>query len=124
MSLASLSTELDEPIIRQLPQSDLHSISLTSKYYRALAEPHLYKDIRMCVQDNSGILWFFLTLLDRKELVQHIQTFTLASKDEVKMVNDDYVSGTYTQLYGNAVKIHGLIQQFAAPFRSTQFTRK
>jgi hypothetical protein len=78
MSLAALSTELDEHIVHQLRQSDLHSISLTSKYYRALAEPQLYKEIRLCIQDNSGILWLFLILLDRKELAQHIQTFTLA----------------------------------------------
>jgi hypothetical protein len=41
MAISALSTELDELITHYLSHAELSNLSRTSKYYRALAEPHL-----------------------------------------------------------------------------------
>ena len=73
----SLSTEVDDNIIRRLPRAALSSMSKTSKYYRSLAEPHLYRDLIFSVHQHISIMRLFLTLTIRPELAPYIRSFAL-----------------------------------------------
>lgn len=77
MSMGSLSTEIDENVIKRLPQSALSSISKTSKYYRTLSEPSLYESIVLGETETTAVACFFRTLLDRKYLAKYIKAFTM-----------------------------------------------
>jgi hypothetical protein len=82
MSLKSLPTELDIKIVEALcPTNDrkaLSALSRTSKYYRKLVEPMLYRDLTLRAVDNIQIKRLFLTLLVREDLPLHIRSFTLS----------------------------------------------
>lgn len=72
MSLEVLPTEVDENIIRRLSKPELDSLSRTSRYYRNLTEPFLYKDLTFSTHHDHKIKRLFLTILERKELAVHI----------------------------------------------------
>jgi hypothetical protein len=72
MSMFSLSTELEENILRQLAQPELDSISRTSKYYRTLAEPFLYKSLKISEDQEYSLACLLVICLRRKELATHI----------------------------------------------------
>ena len=74
MSLASISTELDEKIVTLLDQQGLHALCLTSAYYRSLAEPHLYRNLTFCTLDGARIQRLLLALIKRHDLTRHIRT--------------------------------------------------
>jgi hypothetical protein len=90
MSLKSLPTELDIKIIEALCPTNarkaLSALSRTSKYYRKLVEPMLYRDLTFQVVDNIQIKRLFLTLLVREDLPQHIRSLTLSDSP---LVNPD-----------------------------------
>lgn len=77
MSLDKLSTELDTTIAKHLDKAALSTFSKTSKYYRSVAEPYLYKDVLLRGYDECTLKRLFFTLLDRKELAQHIRNMTI-----------------------------------------------
>ena len=66
MSLSELSTELDGLIIQQLPQYALHALTLTNKYYRGLAEPYLYRNIKVHDTSKYSMARLALNLVVRK----------------------------------------------------------
>jgi hypothetical protein len=90
MSLKSLPTELDIKIIEALCPTNarkaLSALSRTSKYYRKLVEPMLYRDLTLRAVDNIHIKRLFLTLLVREDSPQHIRSFTLSDSP---LVNPD-----------------------------------
>jgi hypothetical protein len=93
MSINQLSTELDENIIRRLGVAELNVLSKSSKYYRPLTEPFLYKDFTFPVESHYRIMNLFLTILGRQGLAKLIWTFTLTnepSKRPITTVNDAY----------------------------------
>jgi hypothetical protein len=51
MSLAILSTELDERIVQLCDRNSLRALCSTFKYYYDLATPLLYKDICLTVEN-------------------------------------------------------------------------
>jgi hypothetical protein len=84
ISLNKLSTELDENIVRRLARPELDALSRTSKYYRSLTEPYLYRNLVFSKHQAYEIQCLFLTILGRNELAKHIRSFTF-TKDEVDM---------------------------------------
>jgi hypothetical protein len=79
--MESLSTEIDEMVLGYLPTPSLNTLSMTSKYYRTISEPHLYKNIVFASGDTYGIFNLLFSLLNRRELAQHIRSFTLLKED-------------------------------------------
>jgi hypothetical protein len=72
-----LSTEIDEHIIGRLDKAALDALSQTSKYYRTLAEAHLYRDLTFSINRPCSITLLCFTLLKRPELALYIQSFSL-----------------------------------------------
>jgi hypothetical protein len=72
-SLSSLSTELDERILAFLDHGALNAVSKVSKYYRAIAEPHLYGDLRFNDTQVKALKALMLTVISRLDLAAHIQ---------------------------------------------------
>jgi hypothetical protein len=81
MYLESLPTELDikitEALCPTIDRQALGALSRTSKYYRKLVEPMLYRGLTLRAVDSIQIKRLFLTLLVREDLSQHIRSFTL-----------------------------------------------
>jgi hypothetical protein len=73
--------EIDEMVLGYLPTPSLNALSMTSKYYRTIAEPHLHKNIVFAPGDTYGILNLLFSLLNRRELAQHIRSFTMLKED-------------------------------------------
>jgi hypothetical protein len=92
MPLKSLPTELDIKIIEALcPTNDrkaLSALSRTSKYYRKLVEPMLYRDLTFRAVDDIQIKRLFLTFLVREDLPQHIRSFNLSGSPWEKTDSD------------------------------------
>lgn len=78
MSLAKLPTEADATIIDFLDHGALHAVCLTSKYYRDLAEPRLYGDVRFTVKDALKVKMLLFTLLKRPELAKYIKRIMIS----------------------------------------------
>jgi len=76
MSLDALSSELDCKICEYLcgDRRSLNALSRTSKYYRAIAEPVLYKEIELSGETDYTLNLLLVTLLDLNELALHIST--------------------------------------------------
>ncbi|KAI4678360.1 hypothetical protein J4E81_010727 [Alternaria sp. BMP 2799] len=74
-----LSTELDEKIIQQLVGKEASALSMTSKYYRSLAEPQLYRELDFSTKQYTSIMLLFDTLVDRQDLARHIRSFVLTN---------------------------------------------
>jgi hypothetical protein len=72
-----LSTEIDEHIIGRLDKAALDALSQTSKYYRTLAEAHLYRDLTFSINRPCSITLLCFTLLKRPELALYIQSCSL-----------------------------------------------
>ncbi|KAI4610538.1 uncharacterized protein J4E87_010792 [Alternaria ethzedia] len=74
-----LSTELDEKIIQQLVGRELSALSMTSKYYRSLAEPQLYRELTFSTKQCMNLMLLLETLVDRQDLAKHIHSFTITT---------------------------------------------
>lgn len=82
MSFDALSTELDTRIVALIEdQLALSSMSKVSKYYRTLAEPHLYRDFHFHEDGKRRACQLLVTLLRRPELAVHITSLTLLPTD-------------------------------------------
>ncbi|KAI4637025.1 hypothetical protein J4E93_010691 [Alternaria ventricosa] len=74
-----LSTELDEKIIQHLVGKEASALSMTSKYYRSLAEPQLYRELNFSTKQCIDLMLLFDTLVDRQDLAKHIHSFTITT---------------------------------------------
>jgi hypothetical protein len=117
MSMGRLSTELDDIIIQQLAQPELAAISRTSKYYHALAEPYLYKDLVLL--SNVDFMRLMLTVLKRRNLCQYIRSITLVTDRWKKL----YMAQFRKANFGKVAEIRNIIQQVALPLHDNTFTR-
>lgn len=73
MPLSAIPTELDERIFDYLKRKELSAVSKVSKYYRRIAEPHLYRELRFVGYRNVNAHLLLLTLLSRNDLAVHIK---------------------------------------------------
>jgi hypothetical protein len=87
--MESLSTEIDEHIIRLLPQAALNSMSRVSKGYNALTEPYLYRDIVFSVEQELDIFRLFFTILKRNDLAIYIHSVTL-NDNEIDLTTQEF----------------------------------
>ena len=69
------STEIDDIIMQHLSQHELATVSRTSKYYHALAEPHLYRNL--VLSNNTDVVLLMRTILERHNLTQYIRSISL-----------------------------------------------
>ncbi|CAN9473360.1 unnamed protein product [Alternaria alternata] len=147
MSLSELSTELDGLIIQQLPQYALHALTLTNKYYRGLAEPYLYRNIKVHDTSKYSMARLALNLVVRKELARYIRSFELVyirenrvtarAFDIVRMVKanvkanhleteilDDRLENVRENFLTRSPEVKKIIQDLAGPLCGPQFTLK
>lgn len=142
MSLSRLSTEIDESAVSFLPSSALSNLSKTSKYYRALAEPHLYRDLHFSIHESLNVFRLFLTILKRSDLAAHIRSSWLSTghRDAIEDTrvststedtdNDEQKSSqAFTTGICNAVlemmtPIGELVKKLATPMNNPGFTLK
>jgi hypothetical protein len=112
--MENLSTELDESIANRLAGPELSALSKTSKYYRAIAEPHLYRDLTFSIHDHQSIDMLLLTLLERPQLAQHIQSLILG-EDAAASVGKERKSDTERAYWDNINAIRDLVSDFTSP---------
>jgi hypothetical protein len=123
MSLNKLSTKLDEDIVQRLARPGLDALSRTSKYYRSLMEPYLYKDLVFSKHQAYEIQCLFLTILGRNELAKHIRSFTM-TKDEVDMRARSFGKAFYSEMMGHTSVVMQLIQTITEPLADAQFAMR
>ncbi|CAA9965435.1 hypothetical protein PTMSG1_08794 [Pyrenophora teres f. maculata] len=75
MSLARLSTELDAHIVEYCDFESQLALCSVSKYWRGLAEPDLYRNLRFKVDEYEQTELLLLTLLKRQDLARYIKSF-------------------------------------------------
>ncbi|KAB2098800.1 hypothetical protein AG0111_0g12879 [Alternaria gaisen] len=147
MSLSELSTELDWLVIQHLPQSALHALTLTNKYYRRLAQPYLYRNIKVHDTSKYSMARLALNLVVRKELARYIRSFELVytrenrvrarASDIVRMVKANVKANHLeTEIFNGRVEnvrenfltrspeVKKIIQDLAGPLCGLQFTLK
>jgi hypothetical protein len=112
--MEKLSTENDEIIIQHLSEPELATISSTSRYYHAIAEPHLYKDV--VLWNDVDVACFMLTVLKRKHLCQYVRSIIL-------MHNMGYplADRIHEEMLEKATEIKDLIQHVALPLDDDSF---
>lgn len=79
MSLDKLSTELDANIASHLA-GDLQRLSALSKapkYYRSVAEPILYKDVKFHDMESWHLWCLLRTIIDRNGVVLYLKRLSL-----------------------------------------------
>jgi hypothetical protein len=121
MALSSISTELDAAITGYLVghTTALAALSRTSKYYRSLAEPLLYRMIDIQNYLEFRIKRLLMTLLDSPQKGRYIESFTITrplskrinsnSEEEViatKIIRQDL--GRYRSMVSKAIDHVGL----------------
>jgi len=74
-----LPTEIDEKIIQHLVGKEASALSMTSKYYRPLAERQLYQALTFSVKQYTSLMLLFDTLVGRQDLARHIRSFVLTN---------------------------------------------
>lgn len=77
MSFCALPTELDAQICSFLDGPSLNSLLKTSKYYKLVAEPALYKQIVLKDNDADAIKRLLFTLVARRPLADNISSIEL-----------------------------------------------
>lgn len=108
--MGRLSTELDDNIARRLAKDDLNALSRTNKYYRALAEPHLYRNLVFNTLHIHKIVFLFRTIIQRPALAEHIRSLVpsrdlkLDSEYEFTMTEDN-------EFWQSTVKIKEIIYE-------------
>jgi len=108
----ALSTEIDDNIIRRLPRAALSFISKTSKYYRSLAEPHLYRDLIFSVHQHISIMRLFLTLTIRPELAPCIRSFVL-TEDEHREAGFRFDDAFLAEIWAKVPFFQSIINKIA-----------
>ena len=97
----------------------MDNLSLTSKYYRALCEPHLYRELTFSRRNSYLINCLFLTILSRPELALHIQSVVLNDGEEG---DQGFDSSTYEWLLDQVINVRELVRKVAAPLQDVEFT--
>ncbi|KAH6282072.1 hypothetical protein HBI40_011280 [Parastagonospora nodorum] len=90
MSLSKLSAEFDAHVCRCFvgDTSALSAFSKSSRYYRSVAEPYLYRDITLFKKDEHQIWRLFFTLLSCQPLTQHILRIAVAPSPDVEQIQE------------------------------------
>jgi hypothetical protein len=110
--MESLSTGIDENIIRRLPQGALNSMSRVSKGYHALTEPYLYRDVVLSYKQPLYTFQLFFTILKRKDLVKYITSFTLTS-DNIDHTTQTFHQSFFEELLDAAMEVKDLLKKVA-----------
>jgi len=74
-----LATEIDEKIIQHLVGKEASALSMTSRYYRSLAETQLYRELKFSTEQCMDLMLLLETLVDRQDLAKHIHSFTITT---------------------------------------------
>lgn len=82
MSISGIPTELDKHILSYLQHDSLNAISKVSKYYRGIAEPYLYRNLKFDGQKDSRIRWLVLTLVARPDVAKNVKTLKVSYQHE------------------------------------------
>jgi hypothetical protein len=77
MLFAALSIEFDTRIISFMDHHSLDSMSRSSRHYRHIAEPFLYRHLEFANLDDIAIRRLCLTLFARRELAGHDKSFAV-----------------------------------------------
>lgn len=78
MSFDALPTELDNHILLYLDHDGLNAMSQTSKTYRTITEPFLYRNLELKAGNHVSIRWLVITLLCRPEVAAYIKRIEIA----------------------------------------------
>lgn len=113
MPFDALPTELDNHIFGLLDHSDLNVVSLTSKMYRKIAEPFLYRDLALKSGNHVSIRWLVVTLLQSPDLAKHIRSVDYAQTTQKAGDNDTHVHLGHPSV---------LLEQLSGSFRSVMTT--
>ncbi|KAF2833105.1 hypothetical protein CC86DRAFT_376336 [Ophiobolus disseminans] len=108
MSLDALSTELDDEIVRRLAKSELEALSRTTKYYRALSEPYLYKNPEFATNEARRIILLFQTIVRRQELAKYIRSFTV-TPDQGLNAHSTFTQADDTEMWQNVTIVKEVI---------------
>jgi hypothetical protein len=119
--MESLSTEIDEHIIRLLPQAALNSMSRVSKGYNALTEPYLYRDIVFSVEQELDIFRLFFTILKRNDLAIYIHSVTL-NDNEIDLTTQEFHEPFFEKLMDAVADVKDLIKKVTASQNEGIFT--
>jgi hypothetical protein len=102
-----LSTELDSKIANCIvgDTQALSAFSKVNKYYRMVAEPHLYKDLTFHASEYVPLVRLLLTLFHRKELALHICSAQLHENGESQPITEAELTSLDNSLWGSAKAI-------------------
>ncbi|KAJ8108605.1 hypothetical protein OPT61_g8059 [Boeremia exigua] len=94
MSFDALPTEFDNRILALLDHDSLNAMSRTSKMYRMVTEPFLYRHIELNSGSGVGIRWLVVTLLSRPELAAYTKTIKCLKTEWSSVEKDANSQGT------------------------------
>jgi hypothetical protein len=117
--MESLSTEIDENIIRRLPQAALNALTRVSKGYHALTEPHLYQNIVFSEQQSLDIFRLFFSILKRNNLAAYIRSFTL-NNSLVVSTTQEFHQPFIDKLLDFTTEVKDLVKKVTAPLDNRQ----
>jgi hypothetical protein len=133
MPLQALPTELDVMIIDNLNQQDLSYMSQTSKYYRRISEPLLYRGIRFGTGQHHRIKQLLVTLVSREDLRKCTEYYDLVHADDHEQImpynypslmlsRDPDRDELYDKLWAHVSDIQKILDNLAHRYSiSTQF---
>jgi len=113
MSIDALPSELDNRILTLLDHDALNAMSKTSKTYRGVSEPFLYRHIKFAASHDVTIRWLVVTILHRPDLTTHIRTVKFSEDHRTSgdsVVKVQRMSESSTLLEQAVVKLHRTIQ--------------
>jgi hypothetical protein len=120
-AMESLPTEIDEHIIRLLPQAALNSMSRVSKGYHALTEPYLYRNIVFSVKQELDIFRLFFTILKRNDLAKYIHSVSLTDY-EIDLTTQEFHESFFDKLLDTTAEVKDLIKKVTASQKDSGFT--
>jgi hypothetical protein len=116
MSFAALPTELDTRIISFMDHCSLDNMSRSSKYYRQITEPFLYRHLDFTDAKNGSIKRLGLALLARRPLARYITSFA-CNHDRYGNVDPDLAKdeGFSSQMLNRLPVVQKLIGELLGP---------
>lgn len=113
MSIDALPSELDNRILALLDHDALNAMSKTSKTYRGVSEPFLYRRIKFTASHDVSMRWLVVTILHRPNLAAHIRTVNFSEDHRTRgdsVVEAQRKSESSALLEQAIVKLHRTIQ--------------
>jgi hypothetical protein len=104
--------------MQHLSQHERATVSRTPKYYHALAEPHLYRNL--VLSNNIDVVLLMLTILERHNLTQYIRSISPV-EDERKWL---YGRRSCWKLLEKAAEIKDLVKRAALPLHDDVFASR